>query len=118
MAPFIPIAKEIKEGHDLTKHEEHTNCEAMAPIGYIWLDQVWREQRADLCFMSFMALTGEKDLGKPGRWTITMLMLLHQTEAQEDSYNLNHERVQVMDCLLEEERWAMVGAKTILINLI
>jgi hypothetical protein len=108
-APSVPAAKQTEEEYNLAEHDRHEGCEAQTPLGYIWLDRKWREKQLDQCIMGFMALAGEKDPKRQGEWVITMLMCLQRME--KNGHFWARERVQVMDCEIEEERWLKIGAK-------
>ena len=66
--------------------------------------------------MEFMALAGKNDLNKEGQWIITMLMCLQRVG--KEVYFATKERVQVMYCEIEEERWLRTRAEVISIKLI
>ncbi len=65
--------------------------------------------------MEFMALTGEKDVKREGRWIITMLMCLQRMEKNGHFWATG--RVQVMKCEIEEERWLKTRAEIIDVKL-
>ncbi|EXJ75623.1 uncharacterized protein A1O5_00130 [Cladophialophora psammophila CBS 110553] len=117
-APSVPAAKqtEEKEGSVFTEHDAHEGCEAHTPLGYIWLDTAWRRKQPDQCIMRFMALAGEKDPKRQGKWKITMLMCLQRME--KNGHYWADERVQVMDCEIDEESWMKMGAKVINFKLV
>ena len=80
-APSIPVSKQTHREYDFTIHDEHDDCEAQSPLGYIWLEADWRKQRPKDYFMTFMALGGETDTNKNGEeQLITMLMCLQRME--------------------------------------
>jgi hypothetical protein len=85
-------------------------CEAQTPFGYIWPDKEWREKQPDQCIMEFMALAGEKDPKRQGEWMITRLMCLQRME--KNGHFWARERVQMMDCEIEEKRWLKTGGRS------
>ena len=78
--PPMPAAKQTEEEYNLAENDQHEGCEGQTPLGYIWLDRKWREKQPDRCIMGFMALAGEKDPKRQGKWMITMLMCLQRME--------------------------------------
>lgn len=91
-----------------TNYEETSELplqETSTPLGYIWLEREWRKKQSVRCIMKFMVVAGKPDINKKDQWIATMIMCLRQDE----SYIT--ERVQMMDCEVEEERWLKAGAK-------
>ena len=110
-APSIPTSRLTEQKHDFTEHNRHEECEVQTPFRYIWLDRKWREQQPDSCAKEFLALMGKKHPDKQGECIITMLMCLQRTAKNGDVWA--RERVQVMDCEIEEERWLRTGARPV-----
>ena len=115
-APSVPAARPVDENYDITEHDQHTKCEAQSPIGYIWLHREWREKQSQACTMEFMAIHGERNADRPGQWTIKMLMLLQKME--KNGHFWAHERVQVMDCEIEQHLWLKIRANTVYLKLV
>lgn len=59
--------------------------------------------------MEFMALAGKPDVERSEKWTITMLMCLHLVKG--DGLK-TYERLQIMDCDINEEIWLKIGGVT------
>ena len=114
VAPSVPAPLQSGEKFDL-EHMGHNVCEAKKPVGYIWLDRKWRNQHPKPCVMEFLAIAGRQHVNQKGRWIITMLMCLQRM--QKNGHFWAHERVQVMDCKIEEEDWLSMGAKNIDLSL-
>jgi hypothetical protein len=110
-APSVPATQQSEEEYDLSEHDNHVACEAKTPLGYMWLDREWREKQSGQCIMEFMALAGEKDVKREGKWITTMLMCLQRME--KNGHFWARERVQVMDCEIEEEGWLKTRAEVI-----
>ncbi|KAF2721150.1 hypothetical protein K431DRAFT_77113 [Polychaeton citri CBS 116435] len=115
VTPSPQQTERTRMNHNIAEHERHQNCEAQVPLCSIWLDLAWRKQQPESCIMDFMALAGERD-PLSDHWVITMLMLL-QENSSHCQYG-DHERVQVMDTNIEQERWLKAGAETINVRLI
>lgn len=116
-------AQSANENDDsIVLHKQQPCLLAMTPVGHIWLDREWREEHGNTRPMKFMALTGTKDPSKPGRWIITLLMLIHFAEEgqphSDEQLIGRYKRIQVMDCSIDEDRWAMAGAKTTFLELV
>ena len=107
-APSVPAAKQTEKEYNFAGHDRHEGCEAQTPFGYIWLDRKWREKQPDQGVMKFLPLAGEKDPKRQGEWIITMLMCL-----KKNGHSWAMERVQVMDCEIEEERWLKMGTRVV-----
>ncbi|KAI9710710.1 MAG: hypothetical protein M1820_002543 [Bogoriella megaspora] len=107
--PSVLAIKQTKQGYDAKEHEQHIDCEAQTPIGYIWLNRSWREQQTHVCIMTFLALAGDRNPEDPGKWTITMLMLLQSVT--KDGIFGPQERIHVMDCSIKQELWIKAGAR-------
>lgn len=107
--PNLPVENQCGDEQIDFQHD-HGDCEAKHPLGYIWLDQSWRAKQPSDCAMKFMALSGEKDEQSPGKWIITMLMCVQGM--QMGKLPLTYDRVQVMDCAIQEDQWVNIGAKT------
>lgn len=108
-APSVP-AKKQSEDYATDEHETHDNCAAKSCIGHIWLDKVWRENQGARCIRQFMPVAGRKDDTREGQWLITMLMCMQRME--KNGHFWAHERVQIMDCEIEESRWLDAWAET------
>ena len=109
-APSIPAIEQVAKPRDFAEHQDHVDCEAYTPWGYIWLDRSWRERQPEYCVRNFLALTMREDPEKKGGHVITMLMCLQRMA--KNGHFWAWERVQVMDCEVEEERWLRNGAAT------
>ncbi|KAK1546484.1 hypothetical protein CPAR01_00451 [Colletotrichum paranaense] len=48
--------------YDIHDHDDHGDCVAKTPLGYIWLDSNWRECQAEVQVMKFIALSGYEGL--------------------------------------------------------
>lgn len=84
-------------------------------LGYIWLEDQWRIDQGTECIMSFMALAGRKDEQRPGEWTVTMLICLQEVE--EIGRLIRYERVQIMDCEIDQGQWIEAGAEVSMITI-
>lgn len=114
-APSIPATQQTVEEYNPSEHNNHRACLATTPLAYIWLDNEWREKQSKDCIMEFMALAGHKDASREGQWIITMLMCLQRMEKNGQFWAM--ERLQVMSCEVQEERWLKTGAEIISIIL-
>ncbi|KAH8811262.1 heterokaryon incompatibility protein-domain-containing protein [Xylogone sp. PMI_703] len=87
------------------------DTEINTPVGYIWLNREWREKQPRECVKKFMALAGEKDPEREG-WIVSMAMCLEAIEEEEeDRFYWAAERVQVMDCQIDDRTWRRCGAQ-------
>jgi hypothetical protein len=114
--PSVPTVKQAIEDYDVTQHKSHTDCEARSQLGAIWLDVDWRKQQPLICVMDFVALAGAKNKERPGQWIITLLMLVHCME--KNGHVWARERVQIMDCNIEQSYWLRVRGKAEMIKLV
>ncbi|KIW98470.1 uncharacterized protein Z519_00131 [Cladophialophora bantiana CBS 173.52] len=94
-APSVPAAKQTEE-----------------KATYGWM----RPGAPDQCIMRFMVLSGEKGPKRQGEWKITMLMCLQRME--KNGHYWADERVQVMDCEIDEKSRMKIGAKVIKFKLV
>ncbi|KAK1513730.1 hypothetical protein CABS01_07136 [Colletotrichum abscissum] len=90
--------------YDIHDHDDHGDCVAKTPLGYIWLDSNWRECQAEVQVMKFIALSGYEVPGGLGAWQITKLMCLLELNS-----GPVYERLQVMSCSIHENRWLEAG---------
>ncbi|KAB8068014.1 hypothetical protein BDV29DRAFT_185260 [Aspergillus leporis] len=93
------------------QHHGHENWGPDTALGNIWLYQEWRENYPVRFTMRFLAIAGEKDTMRERGWVITMLMCLQSVEC-------GMERVQAMDCEIDDEPWLKIGAKVAMFSLI
>ncbi|EXF74705.1 hypothetical protein CFIO01_13317 [Colletotrichum fioriniae PJ7] len=99
-------SNQASKQYDIHDHDDHEDCSAKTPLGYIWLDPNWREGWPELLVMKFIALSGQEVPGGSGKWQITKLMCLVELESNSMP---EYERLQIMDCSLHENDWLKAG---------
>ena len=109
-APSLPASRPLDNDGVETDHDHHFMCEAQNPIGHMCLQSEWRDNQPERFVMEFMALSGDKNEEFPERWTITLLMALQRME--KNGHFWARERLQVMDCTIEQQHWLDIGAET------
>ncbi|KAE8367489.1 heterokaryon incompatibility protein-domain-containing protein [Aspergillus caelatus] len=89
---------------DINKEGRHDNDDTQTLLGYINLQHEWRQKQSVVLVLEFLPIAGELNTASNNSWVITMLMCLECTDRG------SRERIQVMNCKIEEERWLKLGA--------